>query len=44
MLIYCPQMCIEIHTKDIFYVITDKAYDGPSDKREALPYVRCKFG
>ena len=43
-LIYCPQMCIEIHTKDIFYVITDKAYDDPVIKREALPYVRANLG
>lgn len=43
-LIYCPQICIEVHTKDIFYIITDKMYDDPVIKRENLPYIRTNLG
>ena len=42
--IYCPQICIELHTKDIFYIVTDKAYDDPVIKKENLPYIRTNLG
>ena len=43
-LIHCPQMCIELHTQDTFYIITDKAYDDPVIEKENLPYIRANLG
>ena len=39
-LIHCPNTCIELHTKDTFYIITKEEFDDPVIKRENLSYIR----
>lgn len=40
---YCPELCIELHTKDTFYTITDKAYDDPIIAREKPKFIRTSL-
>lgn len=42
-LIYCPQVCIQLHTKDTFYIVTNEKYDDPIIIRERPSFVRCSI-
>lgn len=42
-LIHCPNTCIELHTKDTFYIITKEEFDDPVIKRENLSYIRSNL-
>lgn len=42
-MLYCPELCIELHTKDTFYIITDKKYDDPIIRREKPICFRVKL-
>ena len=39
----CPELCIQLHTKDTFYVITDKKWDDPVLEREKPQYFRASL-
>ncbi len=39
-LLYHPDMCIQLHTKDTFYTITDKQFDDPVIEREKPSFHR----
>lgn len=42
-LMHCSDTCIELHTKDTFYIITEKQFDDPVIKREHLSFVRSNL-
>lgn len=42
-LIHCPNTCIELHTKDTFYIITPEEFDDPVIKRENLSFTRSNL-
>lgn len=40
---YCPEICVELHTKDTFYTITSEKYDDPVIAREKPIFVRTSL-
>lgn len=42
-LIHCSDICIELHTKDTFYIITEKQFDDPVINREHLSFIRSNL-
>ena len=40
---YAPNLSIQLHTKDKFYIITDKQYDDPIIYKENASFIRAKL-